>query len=92
VQFTRFRSDITDSYERRYPQVQIDERTDKPAGSTSVTWSGRSRTVNSGGLAAPRTGSTSTPRSARASRDSTSRGITGSFGLGTKLYSTNGSA
>src|SRR5580693_1629885 len=28
VQFTRFRSDITDSYERRYPQVQIDERTD----------------------------------------------------------------
>src|SRR5215831_8881367 len=30
VQFTRFRTVVTDTYERRYPQVQIEDRTDKP--------------------------------------------------------------
>src|SRR5580704_16886244 len=30
VQFTRFHSAITDTYERRYPQIQIEDRTDKP--------------------------------------------------------------
>src|SRR5579859_8198238 len=31
VEFTRFRSAVTDTYERRYPQIQVEESTDKPA-------------------------------------------------------------
>src|SRR5918912_1255553 len=30
VAFTRFRSAVTDTYERRYPQIQIEDRTNKP--------------------------------------------------------------
>src|SRR5580698_276062 len=30
VQFTRFHSAVTDSYERRYPQIQVLDRTDRP--------------------------------------------------------------
>ncbi len=30
VQFTRFRTAVTDIYERRYPQVQVEERTNRP--------------------------------------------------------------
>src|SRR5262252_1430008 len=30
VAFTRFRTAVTDSYERRYPQIQVQDRTDKP--------------------------------------------------------------
>src|SRR3982751_4743098 len=30
VQFTRFRTAVTDTYERRYPQVQVEERTNRP--------------------------------------------------------------
>src|SRR4051812_46645680 len=29
-QLTRFRTDVTESYERRFPQVQVEERTDRP--------------------------------------------------------------
>ncbi len=87
VQFTRFRSDITDSYERRYPQIQIDERTDKPGRLYfgHLIWSfayGKFRWFG---------GSTNrfdfnAAVGAGITDDTTSRGITGSFGLGTKLY------
>jgi outer membrane beta-barrel protein len=87
VMFTRFRSDITDSYERRYPQVQIDERTDKPGRLYfgHLVWSfayGKFRWFG---------GSTNrfdfnAAIGAGLTDDTTSRGITGSFGLGTKLY------
>src|SRR5580692_7029046 len=30
VEFTRFHSAVTDSYEQRYPQIQILDRTDRP--------------------------------------------------------------
>src|SRR6476660_4234047 len=30
VAFTRFRTAVTDTYERRYPQVQVEERTNRP--------------------------------------------------------------
>src|SRR5215831_4830408 len=30
VEFTRFRSAVTDAYERRYPQIQVVDRPDKP--------------------------------------------------------------
>ena len=87
VAFTRFRSSITDSYERRYPQVQIDERTDKPGSLYfgHLVWSfayGKFRWFGD-----------STNRfdfnasiGAGVTDDTTSQGITGSFGLGTKLY------
>ena len=87
VQFTRFRSSITDSYERRYPQIQIDERTDKPGRLYfgHLIWSfayGKFRWFG---------GSTNrfdfnASVGAGITDDTTSRGITGSFGLGTKLY------
>src|SRR5580698_10693244 len=30
VEFTRFHSAVTDAYERRYPQIQVLDRTDRP--------------------------------------------------------------
>jgi outer membrane beta-barrel protein len=87
VDFTRFRSAITDTYERRFPQVTIEDRTDKPGRLYfgHLIWSfayGKLRWAG-GGItrfdfnAAVGAGVTD---------DSTARGLTGSFGMGTKWY------
>jgi outer membrane beta-barrel protein len=87
VAFTRFRSDITGSYERRYPQVQVEERTDKPGrlyfghlvwslGYGKVRWFGDAISRFDFNLAL----------GAGITDDSTSRGLTASVGLGSKIY------
>lgn len=86
-QVTRFRTAATDSYERRYPQVQVEERTNRPGRLYfgHLVWSfayGKLRWMG-GGItrfdlnAALGVGVTD---------DSTAQGLTGSFGFGTKWY------
>jgi outer membrane beta-barrel protein len=87
VQFTRFRSDVTNSYERRYPDIQVLDRTNRPGtlyfGHLVWTFAyGKLRWMG-GGIGrfdfnfAIGGGVTD---------DSTSRGVTGSAGLGTKFF------
>jgi outer membrane beta-barrel protein len=87
VAFTRFRSDVTDAYERRYPQVQVLDRTDKPGrlyfghlvwsfAYGKVRWMGGGITRFDFNFAF----------GAGVTDDSTGRGLTGSFGFGTKWY------
>lgn len=86
-QYTRFRTAVTDSYERRYPEIQVEDKTNKPGflyfGHLLYSFAyGKLRWFGSGigrfdfnfALGAGVTD------------DSTSRGVTGSFGFGTKLY------
>lgn len=85
--YTRFRSGVTDSYERRYPEIQVEDRTNKPGmlyfghlvysfAYGKLRWFGSSigrfdfNFALGGGV----------------TDDSTSRGLTGSFGFGAKLY------
>jgi outer membrane beta-barrel protein len=86
-QYTRFRSAVTDTYERRYPQIQLEESTNRPGllYFGHLVWSfayGKLRWFGSGitrfdlNLAI----------GAGVTDDSTSLGITGSAGLGTKWY------
>jgi outer membrane beta-barrel protein len=87
VQFTRFRSAVTDSYEQRYPQIALQENPDK-AGRLyfgHIVWSfayGKLRWMGDGisrfdlNLAL----------GAGATDDTTSLGVTGSAGLGAKFY------
>jgi outer membrane beta-barrel protein len=87
VQFTRFRSAVTDSYERRYPEIQVLDNPNK-AGTLyfgHLVWSfayGKLRWLGDG-----------TSRfdfnvafGGGVTDDSTSRGATASAGLGTKFY------
>jgi outer membrane beta-barrel protein len=87
VQFTRFRSAVTDAYERRYPNIQVLDNPDKPGRLYfgHLVWSfayGKLRWMGDGisrfdfNLAV----------GAGATDDSTSLGVTGSFGIGTKFY------
>lgn len=87
VAFTRFRTAVTDSYERRYPQIQVQDRTDKPGrlyfghlvwsfAYGKLRWAGGGITRFDLNLAL----------GAGVTDDTTSRGITGSFGIGTKWY------
>jgi outer membrane beta-barrel protein len=87
VEFTRYRSAVTDAYENRYPQIQVLDRPDKPGTLYfgHLVWSfayGKVRWMGDGigrfdfNLAL----------GAGVTDDSTSRGITGSAGLGAKLY------
>jgi outer membrane beta-barrel protein len=87
VQFTRFRSDVTESYERRYPQIQIIDNPDKPGNLYfgHLVWSfayGKLRWMGGGvsrfdfNLAL----------GAGVTDDSTSRGVTGSGGIGAKFF------
>jgi len=85
--YTRFRSDVTDSYERRYPQVQLLERTDKPGYLYfgHLVWSfayGKLRWMG-GGISRF---DLNAAFGAGVTDDSTARGLTASFGLGTKWY------
>jgi outer membrane beta-barrel protein len=87
VEFTRFHSAVTDAYERRYPNIQIIDRPDKPGRLYfgHLVWSfayGKLRWMGDGisrfdfNFAI----------GAGATDDSTSLGVTGSAGLGTKFY------
>jgi outer membrane beta-barrel protein len=87
VEFTRFHSAVTDAYERRYPTIQVLDRPDKPGTLYfgHLVWSfayGKLRWMGDGisrfdfNLAF----------GAGVTDDSTSRGVTASAGIGTKLY------
>lgn len=87
VQFTRFRSAVTDTYERRYPQIQIEDSTDKPGhlyfghlvytfAYGKVRWTGGGISRFDFNLAI----------GAGVTDDQTARGLTGSAGLGTKMF------
>ncbi len=87
VAFTRFRTAVTDTYERRYPQVQVEDRTDKPGhlyfghlvwsfAYGKVRWMGGGITRFDFNFAL----------GAGVTDDSTGRGLTGSAGFGTKWY------
>ena len=87
VDFTRFRSAITDTYERRYPQIQVEDRTDKPGRLYfgHLLWSfayGKLRWMG-GGISRF---DFNLALGAGVTDDSTARGLTGSAGLGTKWY------
>jgi outer membrane beta-barrel protein len=87
VEFTRFRSAVTDAYERRYPNIMVLSRSDRPGTLYfgHLVWSfayGKLRWMGDGISrfdfnVAFGTGVTD---------DSTSRGVTASAGIGTKLY------
>jgi outer membrane beta-barrel protein len=87
VQFTRFHSAVTDSYERRYPQIQVLDRTDRPGRLYfgHLVWTlayGKLRWMGDGisrfdfNVAV----------GAGVTDDSTSQGVTGSAGLGAKFF------
>ena len=87
VQFTRFRTAVTDTYERRYPQVQVEERTDRPGRLYfgHLVWSfayGKLRWMG-GGISRF---DFNFALGAGVTDNSTSQGVTGSFGFGTKWY------
>lgn len=87
IAFTRFRTAVTDSYERRYPQIQVEERTDKPGRLYfgHLVWSfayGKLRWLGSGISRFD----FNVALGAGVTDDSTARGLTGSFGFGAKLY------
>ena len=87
VMFTRFRTAVTQSYEQRYPQVQVLDRTDKPGRLYfgHLVWSfayGKLRWMG-GGISRF---DFNVALGAGVTDDTTARGITGSFGFGTKWY------
>ena len=90
VAFTRFRTAVTDTYERRYPQVQVEDRTNKPGRLYfgHLLWSfayGKVRWMG-GGISRF---DFNASLGAGVTDDSTARGLTGSAGLGTKMYLNN---
>lgn len=87
AQLTRFRSAVTDSYEQRYPDIQVLDRPDRLGGLYfgHLIWTfayGKLRWMGGGisrfdlNLAV----------GAGVTDDGTSRGVTGSAGLGAKLF------
>src|SRR5580658_3684767 len=87
VQFTRFRSAVTDSYEQRYPQIALQQSPDRPGRLYfgHIVWSfayGKLRWMGDGisrfdlNLAL----------GAGATDNTTSLGVTGSAGIGAKFY------
>ena len=87
VQFTRFRTAVTDTYERRYPQVQIEDRTNKPGRLYfgHLVWSfayGKLRWMGDGISRFDFNASLG----GGVTDDSTARGLTASAGIGTKWY------
>jgi outer membrane beta-barrel protein len=87
VAFTRFRSAVTDAYERRYPEIMVLDRTDKPGTLYfgHLVWSfayGKLRWMGDGISRFD----FNVAFGAGVTDDSTSRGVTGSAGIGAKLY------
>jgi outer membrane beta-barrel protein len=87
VEATRFRSAVTSAYERRYPQIQVIDNPDR-AGALyfgHLVWSlayGKLRWMG-GGISRF---DFNLAFGAGVTDDSTSRGVTGSAGIGMKLY------
>ena len=87
VEATRFQSAVTSAYERRYPQIQVIDNPDR-AGTLyfgHLVWSfayGKVRWMG-GGISRF---DFNLAFGAGVTDDSTSRGVTGSAGIGTKLY------
>jgi outer membrane beta-barrel protein len=87
VQLTRFRSAVTDTYERRYPQIQVEQSTDNPGRLYfgHVVWTfayGKLRWMG-GGISHF---DFNFAMGAGVTDDGTGRGLTGSAGFGTKLF------
>jgi len=87
VEFTRFRSAVTDAYERRYPQIQLLDRPNKPGTLYfgHLVWSfayGKLRWMG-GGISRF---DFNVAFGAGVTDDSTSRGATVSAGIGTKFF------
>jgi outer membrane beta-barrel protein len=87
VEFTRFRSAVTDAYERRYPQIQVLDRPNKPGTLYfgHLVWSfayGKLRWMG-GGISRF---DFNLAFGAGVTDDSTSRGVTASAGIGTKFF------
>lgn len=85
--YTRFRSSLADTFERRFPQVQVQQSTDNPG----LLYFGH--LVYSFAYGKLRWGGGGTSRfdfnialGAGVTDDTTARGLTGSAGLGAKLY------
>jgi outer membrane beta-barrel protein len=87
VEFTRFHSAVTDAYERRYPQIQVVDRPDKPGtlyfghlvwtiAYGKLRWMGAGITRFDLNLAF----------GGGVTDDTTARGPTGSAGLGMKFF------
>jgi outer membrane beta-barrel protein len=87
VAFTRFHSAVTDAYERRYPEIMVLDRTDKPATLYfgHLVWSFAYGKVRWFGDGISRF-DFNVAFGAGVTDDSTSRGVTASAGIGTKLY------
>jgi outer membrane beta-barrel protein len=85
--YTRFRSDVSAAYERRYPDIQLLEKIDRPAFLYfgHLIWSFAYGKVRWGGGDVTRF-DFNAAFGAGVTDDTTSRGLTGSFGLGTKWY------
>jgi outer membrane beta-barrel protein len=87
VAFTRFRSAVTDTYERRFPEISVEERTDKPGrlyfGHLVWTFAyGKIRWMG-GGISRL---DFNAALGAGVTDDGTARGLTGSAGLGVKWF------
>ena len=87
VDFTRFRSAVTQAYEQRYPQIMVLDRTNKPGNLYfgHIVWSfayGKLRWMGDGISRFD----FNVAFGAGVTDDSTSRGVTASAGIGTKLY------
>jgi outer membrane beta-barrel protein len=87
VEFTRFRSAVTDTYEARYPEVQITQSTNNPGRLYfgHIVWSfayGKLRWLG-GGISRF---DFNLALGAGVTDDSTALGLTGSAGLGAKLF------
>lgn len=87
VAFTRFHSAVTDAYERRYPEIMVLDRTDKPGTLYfgHLVWSfayGKLRWMGDGISRFD----FNVAFGAGVTDDSTSRGVTASAGIGAKLY------
>jgi outer membrane beta-barrel protein len=87
VEFTRFRSAVTDAYERRYPTIQVIDRPDKPGTLYfgHIVWSFAYGKLRWAGDGISRF-DFNVAFGAGVTDDSSSRGVTASAGIGTKLY------
>jgi outer membrane beta-barrel protein len=86
-QYTRFTSAVTSTYERRFPQISLEENTDKPGNLYfgHLIWTfayGKLRWMG-GGISRF---DFNFAIGAGVTDDSTARGLTGSAGLGAKLF------
>ena len=87
VEFTRFRSAVTDSYEARYPQIQVESSTNNPGrlyfGHLIYTFAYGKLRWFGGGISRF---DFNLALGAGVTDDTTARGVTGSAGLGAKLF------